>query len=352
MLCRPNPKIAIVGAGAIGSLVGGLLAHHGQDVTLIARKAHVEAIQKNGLYIDGVAGDRHIQIRAAEVLDFKPDLTFIAVKSQDVSTVCETIQPFVTEGPVVMMQNGVTSAQTAAAFFGKQRIIGCTLMLNARFLSPGKVTYANENPIVIGRAFGDNDEAVSRLQGLLNHVAPTAISDDILGVQWSKLMVNAFGNAMDSMTGLEFHTSIQYTEMCRIGAMIIKEAVGLMNRAKIRSAPLKGLPLFFFKIISLVPTPIAMQLLKLAAKSKARGQVLSSTMQSLRKRQPTEIDYINGEFVRLAGQLCVPAPVNQTVVDVIHEIEQTHQFYTPADLMKKFNRAMKAAGNDLVRISD
>lgn len=84
-----------------------------------------------------------------------------------------------------------------------------------------------------------------------------------------------------------------------------------------------------------------MQLLKLAAKSKAKGKILSSTLQSLSKRQLTEIDYINGEFVRLAKQLSVPAPVNQTVVDVIHEIEQTHQFYPPADLMDKFNQAMK-----------
>ncbi|MGA2491072.1 MAG: 2-dehydropantoate 2-reductase [Anaerolineales bacterium] len=77
---NPKPRIVVVGAGAIGSLLGGLLAHAGEDVTLIARQAHVEAIQENGLRIEGVLGTLIIPVKAAEALDFQPDLVLLAVK--------------------------------------------------------------------------------------------------------------------------------------------------------------------------------------------------------------------------------------------------------------------------------
>jgi len=78
-------KITVIGAGAIGSVVGGLLCKAGEDVTLIGRKPHVDAINQNGLILEGESGKMVIQIKAAENLDFKPDLTLLTVKAQDVA---------------------------------------------------------------------------------------------------------------------------------------------------------------------------------------------------------------------------------------------------------------------------
>jgi 2-dehydropantoate 2-reductase len=85
-------KIAIVGAGVVGSLVGGFMALGGEDVTLIGKGEHVRAINENGLHIDGVKGAYTVPIAAFETLDFKPDMVFLAVKTQDVESACESIK--------------------------------------------------------------------------------------------------------------------------------------------------------------------------------------------------------------------------------------------------------------------
>ena len=225
MRIEDHPKFAIVGAGAIGSLVGGILSHQGHDVTLVGRQRHVEEIRQHGLQIDGVAGDFTVEVNAAQALRSQPDLILLAVKSQDVPSDCEAIKPYAAESAVVMMQNGVRSAQAAATAFGEDHILGCTILFNARYLSPGRVTYANKGSIIIGRALSANYNVLTRLQEMLNTVAPTTISDNILGVQWTKLLVNA----LDSMTGLDVGACMRHPQMPRIGVWIFK-VVELIHR--------------------------------------------------------------------------------------------------------------------------
>jgi len=102
-------RIAIIGAGAIGSVIGGLLSKSGEDVTLIGRKPHVDAVNRNGLVLDGEAGRIVIQVKAAEDLDFKPELAWLTVKAQDVVSSVRKVQTFLFGPLVVPMQNGVQS---------------------------------------------------------------------------------------------------------------------------------------------------------------------------------------------------------------------------------------------------
>ncbi|MDA8139976.1 MAG: 2-dehydropantoate 2-reductase [Desulfobacteraceae bacterium] len=332
-----KPKIAIIGAGAIGSLIGGIWSRDGYDVTLVARQAHVAAIQRDGLRINGVAGNFIAWPRAREALDFAPDMAVISVKNQDVGTACQAIKPFIGNIPVVMAQNGVAGAEMAAAHFNKANLISCTLVLNARFMSPGQVTFVNKSPIVIGKAFAANDASVTQLQSLFKRVAPTSISDNILGVQWAKLLVNAMTNGLDGLTGQNMGQYLQSPKARRVGIMILKEAFQLTRRAGLCLQPLPGLPLWFFKFVSVMPAPISSPCLKLVAKAKGDKNIITSTLQSLLKGQLTEIDFLNGEFVRLGQRIGVPAPVNAKVVSLIHAIEKTKQFYTPEALFEHFS---------------
>lgn len=336
MQIKKNPRIAVIGAGAIGSLVGGILAHQSQDVTLIAKADHVAIINCSGLQIEGVAGDYSVPIKAAETLDFAPDLALIAVKNQDVHLACSAVHEHIDNIPVVMMQNGVASLETAAAIFGKTSVIGCTLLLNALFLSPGKVTYANRGPIVIGKPYAPNDAALVQLKHLLNGVAKTKVSKNILGVQWSKLLINAMSNSLDGMTGLDFNICLQHRPLRRIAVAILKESFYLLGQAGIRPTSLPGIPIPFFRFMIGMPSPMAMQLLKLSGRAKTEGRVITSTLQSLLKDKPTEIDFLNGAFVRLGEGLAIPTPINAKVVSLIHGIERRGRFHTPAELERLF----------------
>jgi 2-dehydropantoate 2-reductase len=96
-------KIAVIGAGAIGSVIGGLLSKAGEDVTLVGRKPHVDAINHNGLMLEGESGKIIIRAKAAENLDFKPDLALLTVKTQDVESSVRKAQPFLSGTLVVTM---------------------------------------------------------------------------------------------------------------------------------------------------------------------------------------------------------------------------------------------------------
>jgi len=338
-----NPRIAIVGAGAVGSLLGGMLARNGQHVALIGNQSHVEGIRQKGLRIEGVAGEFTVEIEAAEALDFSPDLIFVAVKTQDVEKTCKQIEPYIGDIPIVMMQNGVVSSEIAGSIFGKEKIVSCILLLNARFQEPGVVKYVNENPIVVGEAFvKNNDNRMTEIQAILKTVARTEVSDNILGVQWSKLFINAMSNALDGMTGLPMGEYIRYRGLRQIGVLILKEALQLVNKAEIQLEALPDIPLSGFRTMISLPLPIATWLLGYTMNSRGNDEIITSTLQSLRRGKKTEIDYLNGEFVRLGEQIGYPTPYNMKVVELIHKIERSGLFYAPDELTHMFGSLSRA----------
>lgn len=330
-------KLAIIGAGAIGSLVGGILAHANEDVTLVARRRQIEAINTGGLKIKGVAGDFKVRIKTAEQLWFSPDIVFIATKTQQVSKICSEIKSMVSSTPIVLMQNGVRSARHAASILGYKNIISCVVLLNARYEKSGTVTYVNRAPIVIGDVFGDSNETVLILQSLLNQVADTVISRNIHGAQWTKLFINSMSNSIDAMTGLSQGEYVEFYELRKIAVFILKEALEIVENAGIQLDKLPGIPISLFKTMIKLPVPIAAVLLKFVLMSKGNSHIITSTLQSIRNGKKTEIEYINGEFVKLGNRIGIRAPYNTKVVELINRIEESRMFFSPKELSHHFS---------------
>lgn len=197
-------KIVVIGAGAIGSITGGLLAKTGEDVILIGRKSHVDAINKNGLSIDGVFGDIKVNIKAKEHLDFKPDLVLLSVKTQDVKIAAKEIKTYVSGVPILTMQNGVHSDSAVSEILGKENIVSSVVIFGGTFLEPGKITISNYSPkgsLLIGEAFNINGKRIEAIAAILNKAIPTLITEDIHNTHWTKLIVN-LNNAIPAVTGL------------------------------------------------------------------------------------------------------------------------------------------------------
>jgi 2-dehydropantoate 2-reductase len=127
-------KIAVIGAGAIGSIIGGLLCKAGEDITLVGRKAHVDAINRNGLILDAPDERAVIRVKAAENLDFKPDLALLTAKTQDVESSVRKAQSFLSRALIVTTQNGVQSDDIVAGILGKENIISGVVLYNCEFL--------------------------------------------------------------------------------------------------------------------------------------------------------------------------------------------------------------------------
>lgn len=330
---RPRLRIAVIGAGAIGSLVGGLLARAGEDVTLVARPAHAEAIRGGGLRIRGILGEFTVQPRASEALNFRPDLVLLATKTQDVGSACRSIYAYARDVPIVTLQNGVRSDDIAASVFPRGYILSGIVLFNAQYLRPGEITYARSGPLVIGEAFGRNGQRVKDIQALLGRAVHTEISDSIQGAHWTKLLVNNVANGLEAMCGLSVRDCLHHTGLRGIGAQALREGYQAIKVANIRLAPLPGVPLPVLRLIALWPLSIASRVLSLSMGSL---RTLSSTLQSLLRGRPTEIEYLNGEIVRLGRQVGMATPWNSEIVDVVREVERNRQFYRPDDLVHRF----------------
>jgi len=144
-------KIAIIGAGAIGSVLGGLLALARLDVTLIGRQPHVSAINQNGLALDGVLGSFVVRVRPREQLDFVPDLAILAVKTQNLAVATLENKPFIQDATVLTLQNGMRADQMVAEIIGGEHLYSAVVLFGATFFEPGKVTWYSVKARLMGK---------------------------------------------------------------------------------------------------------------------------------------------------------------------------------------------------------
>ncbi|HLO31919.1 MAG TPA: ketopantoate reductase family protein [Anaerolineales bacterium] len=335
-------RIAILGAGAIGSVLGGFLSRAGEDVTLIGRSEQVNAIHRSGLHIDGVSGSFVARLPVTNKLDFRPDFTFLTVKTQDVLTALQANKGFFTNTTLVTFQNGVRSDELAATVVPRAQIISAVVNISATCLMPGKVTVTYPGSLVIGRPFGDRDTQLDSLVALLQHVAPTSLSANIQGVHWLKLIFN-LNNAFPALLNVSLHEVYADLYLRELAARVMREGLQVVRQAGIRLEALPEASVTLFQILGILPPPLAGWLLAFSVRRvRSEWPLLGSTLQSLRRGRPTEIDYLNGEIVRLGEQLGRSTPFNAAIVEMVHQVEQTGQFWTVDEIRTKMTAAMRA----------
>ena len=204
-------RIGIIGAGAIGSIVGGLLTKAGQDVTLIDQwPEHVEAMKRHGLRLSGTCGEHLIPVTALHLHEAQSvrepfDAVFIAVKSYDTEWATQLGLGYLKQpdGFVVDFQNGVND-ERVAALAGKARSLGCVITIGAGMYEPGHAIRTDTGKI--GFKVGEHDGAETararRLAEIMNAVAPTKVTANLWGERWSKLSVNCMANPLAGLSGL------------------------------------------------------------------------------------------------------------------------------------------------------
>ncbi|MBV9324250.1 MAG: ketopantoate reductase family protein [Chloroflexi bacterium] len=325
-------RIAVIGAGAIGSAIGALLGRAGHEVTLVGRPAHIAAIRSAGLQVDCSLGSFTIALDATERLEHRPDIALVTTKTQDLQHAVLTNRAALAGVPVVVIHNGVRGWELATEVLPPCNVwSGVTLMI-ATYLVAGRVSLASHGWLLIGRASGPVDARTTALADVLKTALPTSISNDILAAQWTKLIVN-LNNAVGAMTGLDTADVVADCLLSRLSIGLMREGVQVAQRAGIRLASLPDLSATQLQLTLRLPLWLAVRLAARKARSvRVDGQVWGSTLQSLKRGQPTEIDYLNGEVVRLGRQVGIPTPLNAQVVALVHEVERTGRYFRHGEL--------------------
>jgi 2-dehydropantoate 2-reductase len=318
-------RIAVIGAGAIGGALAALLARAGHDVEVTARGAGLEAIRDGGIRLVGAWGDHVARVAAGEGLARRPELAIVATKAVDAPAALVANGSFLRGIPVVVVQNGlsgITAAQSAAP---ESDIVGGLAVFAASYLEPGLVTITTGGPLYLGVSAGADDVPARFAAQVLGEVLETHLVADFAGAQWTKLIVNQV-NAIPAITGMSVQAVIGDPGLRRVLTASIRENVRVARARGIRFTAMNGLSNGLLRMVGAAPLWLG-QLLPFAMRRRM-GSVPNpgSTQQSIRRGQPTEIDYLNGAVVDAAEGTKVTTPVNAALVAMVHEVERSGEF--------------------------
>ena len=318
-----NIRIVIYGAGAVGGVVGGLLALSGTPVVLIGRPGNVNTIQEHGLRVVTPIKTQIVRLAAVtspDQIDFGPaDVVFLCVKGQDTEKTMRDLQVVVKDVPVFCFQNGVRNEEIVSKYY--HRVYGVMVKAGAVFTQDGEVRSPGAKPgrFVIGRYPEGMDSLVESVAAKLrNGGYEVLITPEIMPYKWGKLVDN-LNNAVGAITN----------------------TTGEEANSVARAAQKEGKEILFQAGVRLIP--IEEPQLQRPGITKRTGNVssgmpLGSTWQSLTRQQGTvETDFLNGEIVRIAKKLNKKAPINETLLRITEEMAVNHEppgKYTPAELIK------------------
>jgi 2-dehydropantoate 2-reductase len=303
-------KIAVIGTGALGGTFATLLARAGHDVTVTARGAGLAAIRADGIRLSGGFGVAHAHPTALERLVDAPELTLVCTKAQDADAAISENAAVLDDSPVIVVQNGLDGVATAARLLPRSECFGALSIIAANYTAPGRVTITTPAPTY------------------------TAPGGKGVGAQWTKLVVNML-NSLPAVTGLSVQEVVDHAGLRRVMTASMRETVRVGMKRGVRFGALQGLGDARLHLFSRLPVSVG-QVLPLMMRARM-GDVpnLGSTLQSLKRGQRTEIDFLNGAVVREAGLAGLAAPVNALLTSLVHEVE-TSGTLSPAEVCTRF----------------
>ena len=309
---RAWPKIAVMGAGAVGCYFGGMLARAGGNVTLIGRQPHVDAIDQSGLLFNGLDFEEQIPIAATTDIAGVSGarLVLFCVKSLDTDDAAQQMAPHLAPDAVILsLQNGVDNAERIRSHI-KNLVVPGLVYAAVHMPAAGRVVFTGGGNLVIGRsrkgpsAAEAGQDLLRELAGLFTNAGiPVKISETIDVDLWTKLVMNCAYNAISALGGARYGQMVAMPDVRRVMRDAVQEVVQVASAKGVR-----------------LPDTIADDAIKLA---DTMPQTLSSTAQDIQKGKRTEIDHLNGFVVRQGEALGIPTPVNRTLSALMKLLEKT-----------------------------
>jgi 2-dehydropantoate 2-reductase len=205
--------------------------------------------------------------------------------------------------------------------------MGCVCVLDVTFLDPGRVTLGPVGGLVLGRPRGLADAAVRDAAAMFQRGGmPAEATDDLAGARWTKLLVN-LNNALPAATGRSIQALYEHPGVPAFVASVMREGVAVAKAEGARLAPIPWTSPALLRSLAILPPAVAGAVLRRRVRALFAGAPLwGSTLQSVRRGRPTEVDYLNGEVVRRGRARGVSTPRNAALVEAVHAVEQGRGF--------------------------
>ena len=298
---QPWPRVAVVGAGAVGGYFGGLLARAGAPVIMIGRRPFVDAVKKNGLFLDTVQFQEKVSVEAsAEITAVRgAEIVLFCVKTTDNAVTARAIALLLSSGAlVVSMQNGVDNVEQIRAA-ANIVALPSVVYVAASVPEPGRVKHVGRGDLVIG----PKSEKTERIAALFSRAdVPCRISDNIEGELWTKLVWNCALNAVSALGHAKYGQIAGSPDAWKVVETAVYEVLAVAKAANIHPPGLED------------PKVALAGALKIATQM---AEALSSTAQDMNRGKRTEIDSLNGYVSRRGSELGVSTPVNHALYALV-----------------------------------
>jgi len=300
------PRIAVVGAGAVGGYFGGMFARAGAPIVLIGRRHFADAVNSNGLVLDKSEGQERIRVSATTEMSAIRGCSLIlfSVKANDTAETAKQIAPFLQpDATVVCLQNGVDNADRVRA---ATNVVTVPAVVYVAVSVPefGRVKHLARGDLIIGPL----SERTTEVANVFNRAAISCrISENIEGELWVKLLCNCALNAISALGHARYGQIVQSGDAKQLMQDVVDEVLAVARAAGV------------------VLPGVDDRESGMAAAMKIATQMadaFSSTAQDLNRGRPTEIDALNGYIVRQGAALAVPVPINRALVTLVKLAEQ------------------------------
>ncbi|UCD92814.1 MAG: 2-dehydropantoate 2-reductase [Methanobacteriota archaeon] len=295
-------RVIVFGAGALGSLIGGLLSQK-NEVIFVGRKQHLDAIQRDGLRIKGTT-ELVVHPHTKEELDGNedPELIMITTKSYDTEEAMRALDAFHWKSVFLSLQNGLENEEIISGFAA--RVVGGVTSHGVTLEGPGEIYHAGVGDTILGNYAGAEDGVLDIVNAFNESGIETQASDDIRKEIWKKVIVNAGINPLTAIARCKNGVLLEDAELERDLEDVCRGAVLIANAHGIE-----------------ISVEDAISQTKKVARLTANNK--SSMLQDVENGKPTEIDSICGAISKLGEEKGIPTPVNSSLTAIVKGLEKS-----------------------------
>jgi len=331
-------KVAVIGITPVGCTVACLLDAAGEDVTLIGRPDKAAKVNEHGLTVRQVWDGGLIVSRviATDILTSTPDVIVFAARTQDTYEAAVMAAPFVANATIVTIQAGTKTEQIVSKVLPRDNIITCVLTMGANCHTPGDVTLNFKGHMVVGRAYDAPEWREEQVYKLMSKAFATSIGKKIAHYNCTRLLFNV-PYCIPAILGKKVQTAFSDIDISKVAVKLLDEGIGIVVASGVRIEPLPDFNEESLRAMLAAPLEHAAGLFRdlvfMMGKVPCEGPMLGSIEQG----EPSEIDYQNGELVKIASVLGFPAPLNALMVELVHRVERTGKFLTKEEFLGLVN---------------
>ena len=337
-------RVAIYGAGAMGTILGAYIAASGKQIDLItSNKAHVEAMKQHGARVLGHADFTvHVNAYTPDEMSGTYDIIFLMTKQRDNPKILATLRDFLaSDGVICTMQNGLPEPSVIQAV-GQRRCLGCAVSWGAKSVGFGEVELSSKQEkmtFALGSMHGYN-KWIEPVKEYLECAGKVTVEENFFGARWAKLVINCAFSPLSALTGMTFGKIAKWKYSKMLSLALMNEAFDVAEQCGVEIAPIQGHDIVaVFKCKGGIKAIAAKRLLPLAVRS--HKDLVSGMYMDLKAGKKCEVEFINGIIQKLGSKFGVPTPVNDKVIEFISQIERGERQISSDNVKQIYKKVFK-----------